>query len=155
MKKVIATILGVILIGTLATGCGSSESASCPTDQWVGQDGQCHESNSKSVVVAYDIEDASWGDEQWELDSNKEFPEDAWLAYGPSFKVTLSPWTKFECDWTALDMNGVIVGTLTGVTYNTGNHGSTIPYPPYSTWYIEANEEIVKSVETFDVSCWR
>ena len=50
MKKLTATILGVILVGTLVTGCGSSESASkCPTGQYVGQgDGKCHEYGSVS-----------------------------------------------------------------------------------------------------------
>ena len=50
MKKLTATLLGAILIGTLLTGCGSSESASkCPAGQYVGQgDGKCHEYGSVS-----------------------------------------------------------------------------------------------------------
>jgi hypothetical protein len=50
MKKITASILSVILIGTLVTACGSSEEkAKCPTGQYVGQgDGKCHEFGSVS-----------------------------------------------------------------------------------------------------------
>ncbi len=142
MKKLTATILGVVFIGTLLTGCGSEEKASapqCPTGQHLGQDGRCHESNPKSVVVAYDITDASWVSE---------------FGYGPYFKVALPAMTKFDCSWTAFDINKVSVGTQTA-TYNTGNDGSAIAYGTYETGYIESTKEVAKSVKSYDVTCWR
>ena len=143
MKKLIATILGVVLVGTLATGCSLSEKSK-EIEQAQPQ---------KIEVFTYDIVDASNGDEQWELDENKKWPEDSWIAYGPYFKVFLDPMTKFYCTWTAFDKNKNIVGTKTG-KYNTLNGGNTTSYGPYEKWYIEASEKIVKSVKTYDVSCW-
>jgi len=43
--------------------------------------------NAGTEVVVSNIEDASWGDDQDELDENKKFPEDSGFWYGPSFKV--------------------------------------------------------------------
>jgi hypothetical protein len=103
-------------------------------------------------VLVSNIEDASWGDDQWELDENKEWPEDAWLGYGPSFKVNQPFGTLMNCTWTAFDKNNNIVGTHTA-RYNTVNNGVTVPYGQNEQWYIEDTEKVVKSVQTFDVDC--
>jgi hypothetical protein len=105
----------------------------------------------KEVIVS-DIEDASWGDDQYELDENKEFPEDAGFWYGPSFKVNQPRMTQMDCTWTAFDKNGNVVGTHS-YRANTLNEGSVTSYGPDEKWYIDSNERIVKSVETYDVKC--
>jgi hypothetical protein len=142
MKKLTGSILGIILIATLATGCGSEEKAFTPPT-----------APTQSVWL-FDIENCSWGDEDWELKENKKWPEDAWFGYGPCFNVSTGqvPGTKMDCTWTAFDINGVVVGTHSA-KYNTLNDGATVAYGPYTKWYIESTEEIVKSVETFDVEC--
>lgn len=120
--------------------------------------GECYayttdtKSNAGTEVVVSDIEDASWGDEQWELDENKEWPEDAWLGYGPSFKVNQPTGTQMDCTFTAFDKNGNVVGTHT-YRGNTLNNGHVIPYGQNTQWYIEDTEKVVKSVETYEVSC--
>jgi hypothetical protein len=108
-------------------------------------------SAGKEVIVS-DIEDASWGDDQYELDENKEFPEDAGFWYGPSFKVNQPRMTQMECTWTAFDKNGNVVGTHS-YRANTLNEGSVTSYGPDEKWYIDSTERIVKSVETYDVKC--
>ena len=108
-------------------------------------------SAGKEVVVS-DIEDASWGDDQYELDQNKEFPEDAGFWYGPSFKVDQPFMTQMDCTWTAFDKNGKVVGTHT-YRANTLNEGSVTSYGPDEKWYIDSTLRIVKSVETYDVKC--
>jgi hypothetical protein len=108
--------------------------------------------NAGQEVVVSQIEDGSWGDDQYELDENKEFPEDAGFWYGPTFKVNQPPMTQMDCSWTAFDKNGKIVGTHT-FRANTLNDGSVTSYGPDEKWYIDSTERVVKSVETYDVKC--
>jgi hypothetical protein len=108
-------------------------------------------SAGKEVVVS-DIEDGSWGDDQYELDENKEFPEDAGFWYGPTFKVNQPSMTQMDCTWTAFDKNGKVVGTHS-YRANTLNGGSVTSYGPDVKWYVDSTERIVKSVKTYDVKC--
>lgn len=108
-------------------------------------------SAGKEVVVS-DIEDASWGDDQYELDQNKEFPEDAGFWYGPSFKVDQPFMTQMDCTWTAFDKNGKVVGTHT-YRANTLNEGSVTSYGPSEKWYVDSTQKIVNSVKSYDVKC--
>jgi hypothetical protein len=108
-------------------------------------------SAGKEVVVS-DIEDASWGDDQYELDQNKEFPEDAGFWYGPSFKVDQPRMTQMDCSWTAFDKNGKVVGTHS-FRANTLNEGSVTSYGPDEKWYIDSTQKIVNSVKSYDVKC--
>ena len=108
--------------------------------------------NAGTEVVVSDIEDASWGDDKYELDENKEFPEDAGFWYGPSFKVNQPRMTQMDCTWTAFDKNGNVVGTHS-YRANTLNDGSVTSYGPDEKWYLDSTERIVKSVETYDVKC--
>jgi hypothetical protein len=103
-------------------------------------------------VIVSDIQDNSWGDDQYELDENKKFPEDAGFWYGPSFKVDQPRMTQMDCTWIAYDKNGKVVGTHS-YRANTLNDGSVTPYGPNETYYIDSTEKIVKSVETYDVKC--
>ena len=105
-----------------------------------------------NAVVVSDIEDASWGDDQYELDQNKEFPEDAGFWYGPSFKVNQPFMAQMDCTWTAFDKNGKVVGTHT-FRANTLNGGSVTAYGPNEKWYIDSTQKIVNSVESYDVKC--
>jgi len=109
-------------------------------------------SNAGQEVVVSNIENASWGDDQYELDENKEFPEDAGFWYGPSFKVNQPPMTQMDCSWTAFDKNGEVVGTHS-FRANTLNDGTITSYGPDENWFIDSTEKIVKSVKTFEVSC--
>ena len=108
--------------------------------------------NAGTEVIVSEIEDASWGDDQYELDSNKEFPEDAGFWYGPTFKVNQPRMTQMDCTWTAFDKNGKSVGTLS-FRANTLNDGSITSYGPDEKWHIDSTEKIVKSVESYEVSC--
>jgi hypothetical protein len=108
--------------------------------------------NAGTEVVVSDIEDASWGDDQYELDENKEFPEDAGFWYGPSFKVNQPRMTQMDCSWTAFDNSGNVVGTHS-YRANTLNDGTVTSYGPDEKWYVDSTERIVKSVETYDVKC--
>jgi hypothetical protein len=105
----------------------------------------------KEVVIS-EIEDASWGDDQAELDENKEFPEDAGFWYGPTFKVNQPRMTQMDCTWTAFDKNGKVVGTLS-FRANTLNDGSVTSYGPDEKWYIDSTQKIVNSVKSYDVKC--
>lgn len=108
--------------------------------------------NAGKEVIVSNIEDASWGDDQYELDENKEFPEDAGFWYGPSFKVNQPPMTQMDCTWTAFDRNGNVVGTHS-YRANTLNDGSVTSYGPDEKWYVDSNERFVKSVDSYDVKC--
>ena len=108
--------------------------------------------NAGTQVVVSDIEDASWGDDQYELDENKEFPEDAGFWYGPSFKVNQPSMTQMDCSWTAFDKSGKVVGTHS-FRANTLNDGTVTSYGPDEKWYIDSTQRIVNSVETYDVKC--
>jgi hypothetical protein len=108
-------------------------------------------SAGKEVVVS-DIEDGSWGDDQYELDENKEFPEDAGFWYGPTFKVNQPSMTQMDCTWTAFDKNGKVVGTHS-YRANTLNGGSVTSYGPNEKWYIDSTQKIVNSVKSYDVKC--
>ena len=108
-------------------------------------------SAGKEVVVS-DIEDASWGDDQYELDENKEFPEDAGFWYGPTFKVNQPRMTQMDCSWTAFDKNGKVVGTHS-FRANTLNDGTATYYGPDEKWYIDSTQKIVNSVKSYDVKC--
>ena len=108
--------------------------------------------NAGTEVIVSEIEDASHGDDQWELDSNKEFPEDAGFYYGPTFKVNQPRMTQMDCSWTAFDKNGKVVGTHS-YRANTSNTGGVSSYGPDEKWYIDSTEKIVKSVESYEVSC--
>jgi hypothetical protein len=108
--------------------------------------------NAGKDVIVSNIEDASWGDDQSELDENREFPEDAGFWYGPSFKVNQPRMTQMDCSWTAFDKNGKVVGTHS-YRANTLNDGTVTSYGPDEKWYVDSTERIVKSVETYDVKC--
>ena len=108
--------------------------------------------NAGKEVVVSDVEDASWGDEQYELDENKEFPEDAGFWYGPTFKVNQPRMTQMDCSWTAFDKNGKVVGTHS-FRANTMNDGSVTSYGPDEKWYVDSTQKIVNSVQTYDVKC--
>jgi len=108
--------------------------------------------NAGQEVVVSDIEDASWGDDQYELDENKAFPDDAGFWYGPSFKVNQAPMTQMDCSWTAFDKNGKVVGTHS-FRANTLNDGSVTSYGQNEKWYVDSTEKIVKSVESYEVKC--
>jgi hypothetical protein len=108
--------------------------------------------NAGQEVIVSDIEDASWGDDQYELDENKEFPEDAGFWYGPSFKVNQPPMTQMDCSWTAFDKNGKVIGTHT-FRANTLNDGSVTSYGQNEKWYVDSTEKIVKSVSSYEVKC--
>lgn len=108
--------------------------------------------NAGTEVIVYDIEDASWGDDQYELDQNKEFPEDAGFWYGPTFKVNQPFMTQMDCTWTAFDKNGNVVGTHS-FRANTDRLGGINSYGPDEKWYIDSTQKIVNSVETYEVSC--
>jgi hypothetical protein len=103
-------------------------------------------------VVVSDIEDGSWGDDQYELDENKKFPEDAGFWYGPTFKVNQPSMTQMDCTWTAFDKNGNVVGTHS-YRANTLNGGSVTSYGPNEKWYIDSTQKIVNSVKSYDVKC--
>ena len=108
--------------------------------------------NAGQEVVVSQIEDGSWGDDQYELDENKEFPEDAGFWYGPSFKVNQPRMTQMDCSWTAYDKNKKVVGTHT-FRANTLNDGSVTSYGPDEKWYVDSTQRIVNSVQTYDVKC--
>ena len=108
--------------------------------------------NAGKEVVVSDIEDGSWGDDQYELDENKEFPEDAGFWYGPTFKVNQPRMTQMDCSWTAFDKNGKVVGTHS-FRANTMNDGSVTSYGPDEKWYVDSTQKIVNSVQTYDVKC--
>lgn len=103
-------------------------------------------------VIVSDIEDNSWGDDQSELDENKEFPEDAGFWYGPSFKVNQPRMTQMDCSWTAYDKNKKVVGTHS-FRANTLNDGSVTSYGPDEKYYIDSTQKIVNSVKSYDVKC--
>jgi hypothetical protein len=109
-------------------------------------------SSAGQAVVISNIEDASWGDDQYELDENKEFPEDAGFWYGPSFKVNQPRMTQMDCSWTAFDKNGEVVGTHS-FRANTLNDGTVTSYGPDEKWYIDSTQKIVNSVKSYDVKC--
>lgn len=108
--------------------------------------------NAGQEVVISNIEDASWGDDQYELDENKEFPEDAGFWYGPSFKVNQPPMTQMDCSWTAFDKSGKVVGTHT-FRANTLNDGTVTSYGQNERYYIESNQKTVNSVNSYEVKC--
>jgi hypothetical protein len=108
--------------------------------------------NAGKEVVISDIEDGSWGDDQYELDENKEFPEDAGFWYGPTFKVNQPRMTQMDCSWTAFDKNGKVVGTHS-FRANTLNGGAVTAYGPDEKWYIDSTQKIVNSVKSYDVKC--
>ena len=108
--------------------------------------------NAGKEVIVSEIEDASWGDDQYELDSNKEFPEDAGFWYGPTFKVNQPRMTQMDCSWTAFDKNGKVVGTHS-FRANTLNDGTVTSYGPDEKWYIDSTQKIVNSVESYEVKC--
>ena len=108
--------------------------------------------NAGKEVVVSEIEDGSWGDDQYELDENREFPEDAGFWYGPTFKVNQPRMTQMDCSWTAFDKNGKVVGTHS-FRANTMNDGSVTSYGPDEKWYVDSTQKIVNSVQTYDVKC--
>jgi hypothetical protein len=108
-------------------------------------------SAGKEVVVS-NIEDDSWGDDQFELDENKKFPADAGFWYGPTFKVNQPSMTQMDCSWTAFDKNGNVVGTHS-FRANTLNGGAVTAYGPDEKWYIDSTQKIVNSVKSYDVKC--
>jgi hypothetical protein len=108
-------------------------------------------SAGKEVVVS-NIEDGSWGDDQFELDENKKFPADAGFWYGPTFKVNQPSMTQMDCSWTAFDKNGNVVGTHS-FRANTLNGGAVTAYGPDEKWYIDSTQKIVNSVKSYDVKC--
>ena len=108
--------------------------------------------NAGQEVVISQIEDGSWGDDQYELDENKEFPEDAAFWYGPTFKVNQPPMTQMDCSWTAYDKNKKVVGTHS-FRANTLNDGSITSYGQNERWYVESTQKIVNSVDSYDVKC--
>jgi FlaG/FlaF family flagellin (archaellin) len=108
--------------------------------------------NAGKEVVVSDIEDASWGDDQYELDQNKEFPEDAGFWYGPTFKVNQPRMTQMDCTWSAFDKSGRVVGTHS-FRANTLNDGSVTSYGAGEKWYVDSTQRIVNTVESYDVKC--
>ena len=108
--------------------------------------------NAGQEVVVSQIEDGSWGDDQYELDENREFPEDAGFWYGPTFKVDQPPMTQMDCSWTAYDKNKKVVGTHT-FRANTLNDGSITSYGQDERWYVDSTQKIVNSVESYEVKC--
>jgi len=108
--------------------------------------------NAGKEVVISNIEDGSWGDDQYELDENKEFPEDAGFWYGPTFKVDQPPMTQMDCSWTAFDKNKKVVGTHT-FRANTLNDGTVTSYGPDEKWYVDSTQKIVNSVQSYEVKC--
>lgn len=108
--------------------------------------------NAGQEVVVSNIVDESWGDDQYELDENKEFPEDAGFWYGPSFKVNQPPMTQMDCSWTAFDKNKKVIGTHT-FRANTLNDGTVTSYGQNERYYIESTQKIVNSVDSYEVKC--
>jgi hypothetical protein len=108
--------------------------------------------NAGKEVVISNIEDGSWGDDQYELDENKEFPEDAGFWYGPTFKVDQPPMTQMDCSWTAFDKNKKVVGTHT-FRANTLNDGTVTSYGQNEKWYVDSTQKIVNSVDSYEVKC--
>ena len=108
--------------------------------------------NAGKEVVVSQIEDGSWGDDQYELDENKEFPEDAGFWYGPTFKVNQPPMTQMDCSWTAFDKNKKVVGTHT-FRANTLNDGTVTSYGQNEKWYVDSTQKIVNSVDSYEVKC--
>lgn len=108
--------------------------------------------NARKEVVVSQIEDGSWGDDQYELDENKEFPEDAGFWYGPTFKVNQPPMTQMDCSWTAFDKNKKVVGTHT-FRANTLNDGTVTSYGQNEKWYVDSTQKIVNSVDSYEVKC--
>lgn len=71
-KKRIAIPLAIVVL--VLTGCSGGSDTSSTSATPIAEE----------VAISF-IEDASWGDDQFELDENKEFPEDAGFWYGPIF----------------------------------------------------------------------
>jgi hypothetical protein len=108
--------------------------------------------NAGQEVVISQIEDGSWGDDRYELDENKEFPEDAGFWYGPTFKVNQPPMTQMDCSWTAYDKNKKVVRTHT-FRANTLNDGTVTSYGQDEKWYVDSTQKIVNSVQSYEVKC--
>ena len=131
----------IVIVALVLTGCSGGSDTATTSAAPV----------TEEVAISF-IEDASWGDDQYELDENKEFPEDAVFWYGPTFKVNQPRMTQMDCSWTAFDKNGKVVGTHS-FRANTMNDGSATSYGPDEKWYVDSTQKIVNSVQTYDVKC--
>lgn len=97
------------------------------------------ESTTGKSVEIYDIQNCSDGDEE------------GWY-WGACFKARVAPMTQMDCEVTAFNEDGDIVGTH-AYRANTGNTGQTTSYGQNERWYVDAPKSVVKTVRTFQVSC--
>lgn len=92
----------------------------------------------KSVEI-YDIKNCSDGDEE------------GWY-WGACFKAKLSPMTQMDCEVTAYDSKGNVVGTHS-FRGNTLNEGTVTSYGQNERWYVDSTKAVAQSVKSFDVNC--
>ncbi len=96
-------------------------------------------SNAGNAVEIYDVKNCSDGDEE------------GWY-WGACFKAKLSPMSQMDCEVTAYDANGGVVGTHS-FRGNTLNDGTVTSYGQNERWYVDSTKAVAQSVKKFDVSC--
>ena len=77
--------------------------------------------------------------------------EDGWY-WGACFKAKLSPMTQMDCEITAYDSKGGVVGTHS-FRGNTLNDGTVTSYGQNERWYMDSTKAVAQSIKKFAVSC--
>ena len=96
-------------------------------------------STAGKLVEIYDVKNCSDGD------------EDGWY-WGACFKAKLSPMTQMDCEITAYDSKGGVVGTHS-FRGNTLNDGTVTSYGQNERWYMDSTKAVAQSIKKFAVSC--